>query len=173
MEGVGVITLDNPPVNALSFAYCAKLLAAIEAAERDPEIKAVVITGANGLFSAGADVNDFQHEPPPNRHDDSRRDRRDRGKQQNVRRGDRRQLPRRRLELALACDYRVRIAALEARTAGDQARAPAGRRRNAAAAAADRRAGRAGVHAQGLAGHGRSARLELGILDEVVDGRRR
>src|SRR5579871_1091660 len=66
MEGVRVITLDNPPVNALSFEYCAQLLAAIEAAERDAEIKAVVITGANGLFSAGADVNDFQREPPPN-----------------------------------------------------------------------------------------------------------
>ncbi len=64
MEGVRVITLDNPPVNALSFAYCAQLLAVVEAAERDPEIKAVVITGANGLFSAGADVNDFKNELP-------------------------------------------------------------------------------------------------------------
>ncbi len=61
---VHVITLDNPPVNALSFAYCARLFAEIEAAHADDTVEAVVITGANGLFSAGADVNDFQHEPP-------------------------------------------------------------------------------------------------------------
>jgi 3-hydroxyacyl-CoA dehydrogenase len=61
---VHVITLDNPPVNALSFAYCARLFAEIEAAHADDAVEAVVITGANGLFSAGADVNDFQHEPP-------------------------------------------------------------------------------------------------------------
>lgn len=61
---VRVITLDNPPVNALSFAYCAKLLAEIHAAHSDDAVEAVVITGANGLFSAGADVNDFQAEMP-------------------------------------------------------------------------------------------------------------
>jgi 3-hydroxyacyl-CoA dehydrogenase len=63
MEAVRVITLDNPPVNALSFAYSALVLAAVEAAEGDPAVEAVVITGANGLFSAGADVNDFQNVP--------------------------------------------------------------------------------------------------------------
>ena len=65
MDGVKVITLDNPPVNALSFAYSAKLLQAVEAAEADPAVKTVVFTGANGLFSAGADVNDFASEPDP------------------------------------------------------------------------------------------------------------
>lgn len=63
---IRVITLDNPPVNALSFAYCAKLLAEIEAAHADDGVEAVVITGANGLFSAGADVNDFNTELPEN-----------------------------------------------------------------------------------------------------------
>jgi 3-hydroxyacyl-CoA dehydrogenase len=63
---VCIVTLDNPPVNALSFAYCAKLFAELEAAHADDAVQAVVITGANGLFSAGADVNDFQHEPPKN-----------------------------------------------------------------------------------------------------------
>lgn len=61
---IRVITLDNPPVNALSFAYCAKLLDEIHAAHSDDAIEAIVITGANGLFSAGADVNDFQAEMP-------------------------------------------------------------------------------------------------------------
>ena len=58
-----VITLDNPPVNALSFAYSAQLLQQIQAADADPNISAVIITGANGLFSGGADINDFQNEP--------------------------------------------------------------------------------------------------------------
>lgn len=62
---VRVITLDNPPVNSLSFALSAELVPVIEAASADPAIKAVVFTGANGQFSAGADVNDFNTEPTP------------------------------------------------------------------------------------------------------------
>jgi 3-hydroxyacyl-CoA dehydrogenase len=62
---VRIITLDNPPVNALSFAYCAKLLKEIQAAHGDDAVEAIVLTGANGLFSAGADVNDFSDELPP------------------------------------------------------------------------------------------------------------
>jgi 3-hydroxyacyl-CoA dehydrogenase len=61
---VRVITLDNPPVNALSFAYCAKLYEAIEAAHADDSVEAIAFTGANGLFSGGADVNDFNNELP-------------------------------------------------------------------------------------------------------------
>ncbi|HEY1978152.1 MAG TPA: 3-hydroxyacyl-CoA dehydrogenase NAD-binding domain-containing protein [Candidatus Baltobacteraceae bacterium] len=64
-DGVRVITLDNPPVNALSFAYSAELLNTVEAAEADPGVKAIIFTGANGLFSGGADVNDFSTEPTP------------------------------------------------------------------------------------------------------------
>ncbi|MBV8655093.1 MAG: enoyl-CoA hydratase/isomerase family protein, partial [Candidatus Eremiobacteraeota bacterium] len=64
-DGVRVLTLDNPPVNALSFAFSAELLKAVEAAEADDAIKAVVFTGANGLFSGGADINDFSTEPTP------------------------------------------------------------------------------------------------------------
>ncbi|MFY9885180.1 MAG: enoyl-CoA hydratase/isomerase family protein, partial [Candidatus Cybelea sp.] len=63
---VAVITLDNPPVNALSFSYCARLIETLEAAHADDAVQAVVFTGANGLFSAGADVNDFNRELPRN-----------------------------------------------------------------------------------------------------------
>ncbi len=56
-----LITLDNPPVNALSFKYSEKILKEIEDAERDPSVTTVTITGANGFFSAGVDVNDFQN----------------------------------------------------------------------------------------------------------------
>jgi len=64
-QRAAVITLDNPPVNALSFAYCKALLETIEVAHGNDAVEAVVFTGANGLFSAGADVNDFNAEIPP------------------------------------------------------------------------------------------------------------
>ncbi len=59
-----VIELDNPPVNALSFAYCAKLSAQLAAAYADDAVEAIIFAGRNGLFSAGADVNDFLNELP-------------------------------------------------------------------------------------------------------------
>ncbi|MBV8491802.1 MAG: enoyl-CoA hydratase/isomerase family protein [Candidatus Eremiobacteraeota bacterium] len=62
-DGVRVLTLDNAPVNALSFAFSAQVLAAVEAAEADASVKAIVFTGANNIFSGGADVNDFTTEP--------------------------------------------------------------------------------------------------------------
>ncbi|MFN2449681.1 MAG: enoyl-CoA hydratase-related protein, partial [Candidatus Baltobacteraceae bacterium] len=60
---IAIITLDNPPVNALSFAYSAQLLAQVQSAENDASVEAVVFTGANEIFSAGADINDFVNEP--------------------------------------------------------------------------------------------------------------
>ncbi len=65
MSDVRVVTLDNPPLNTLSFAYCAKLLAELKAAHADDSVGALVISGANGLFSAGADINDFNQELTP------------------------------------------------------------------------------------------------------------
>ena len=62
---IRVVTIDNPPVNALSFALSGELQPAIESADKDASVKAVIITGANGLFSGGADVNDFLTEPSP------------------------------------------------------------------------------------------------------------
>jgi 3-hydroxyacyl-CoA dehydrogenase len=64
-DGVRVVTLDNPPANALSFALSAELVPVIEAANADPAVKAIVFTGAGGKFSFGADINDFSTEPTP------------------------------------------------------------------------------------------------------------
>ena len=64
-DGVRLITLDNPPVNALSFALSAELLPLLQAAEADASITTVIVTGANGLFSGGADINDFGTQPTP------------------------------------------------------------------------------------------------------------
>lgn len=51
------LTLGRPTArNALDSALLAELVDALDAAERDPELRGVLITGAGGTFSAGADV---------------------------------------------------------------------------------------------------------------------
>ncbi|HWT07374.1 MAG TPA: enoyl-CoA hydratase/isomerase family protein, partial [Xanthomonadales bacterium] len=62
-DGVRLITLDNPPVNALSYALSAELVPLIESADNDASVTTVIFTGANGMFSGGADVNDFTTVP--------------------------------------------------------------------------------------------------------------
>ena len=52
MEGpVAVVTLDNPPVNALSHAVREGLDQALKRARGDPQVKAIVLMGAGRLFS--------------------------------------------------------------------------------------------------------------------------
>lgn len=57
-EGVAVITLNRPPVNALNSQLIADIDEAVGFAE-DSEVRAVVITGAPH-FAAGADITGFQ-----------------------------------------------------------------------------------------------------------------
>lgn len=56
--GVAVIRLDNPKVNALSTTLLGQLEAAARALTDDPP-GAVVITGGDRLFAAGADIGEF------------------------------------------------------------------------------------------------------------------
>lgn len=56
---VAIITLNNPPVNALSPGVLEGILAAMEAVEYDPEIKTAVLAGAGSTFIAGADIKEF------------------------------------------------------------------------------------------------------------------
>jgi enoyl-CoA hydratase len=57
-DGVAVITLNNPKVNALSRAVLAEVRAAAEDMIADPP-GAVVITGGERIFAAGADITEF------------------------------------------------------------------------------------------------------------------
>ena len=63
--GVFVVTIDNPPVNALGVDVRRGLVAAIEAAEADANAAAVVIVGAGRNFIAGADIREFGQTPQP------------------------------------------------------------------------------------------------------------
>ncbi len=58
-EGVSLITLDNPPVNALSGGLRAGLQAELDRAFSDPAIGAVVVICAGRTFIAGADITEF------------------------------------------------------------------------------------------------------------------
>ncbi|MEE8400210.1 MAG: enoyl-CoA hydratase/isomerase family protein [Desulfobacterales bacterium] len=60
-EGVAVITLNRPDKrNALSTAMRQEIVSALEAMEKDDNIKAVVLTGAGPGFCAGFDLAEFQ-----------------------------------------------------------------------------------------------------------------
>jgi 3-hydroxyacyl-CoA dehydrogenase len=62
-SGVALITIDNPPVNALAHPVRKALLAAIEEADADSSLKAIVLHGAGKNFIAGADIREFDKPP--------------------------------------------------------------------------------------------------------------
>ena len=57
--GIAIITLDNPPVNALSHHLRQPLFAAIEAARDDDAVQGLVIACAGRTFVSGADISEF------------------------------------------------------------------------------------------------------------------
>jgi 3-hydroxyacyl-CoA dehydrogenase len=57
--GIAVITVDNPPVNALKHAVRAGIRDAFAAARDDAAVDAIVLTGAGRTFMAGADITEF------------------------------------------------------------------------------------------------------------------
>ena len=67
---IGVITVDNPPVNALSPGVPQGIVDALDKGNADPAVKAMVLIGAGRSFIAGADIRQFgkaQAAPPPTR----------------------------------------------------------------------------------------------------------
>lgn len=61
---VGVIIVDNPPVNALSPGVDEGILEGLATANVDPQVKAIVLIGAGRSFIAGADIRQFGKRPP-------------------------------------------------------------------------------------------------------------
>ena len=60
-----LVTIDHAPVNALSADVRRGLLAAIEAADAERAVEAVLIIGAGRNFIAGADIREFGKPPVP------------------------------------------------------------------------------------------------------------
>ena len=58
-DGIAVIAVDNPPVNALSQAVRAGLAAAVARLAGDDQARAGVIYGTGRTFIAGADIREF------------------------------------------------------------------------------------------------------------------
>ena len=74
-DGVAVLVIDNPPVNALDLAVREALTAALGALAEDGGVAAAVITGTGRTFIAGADIRELERAvwdhavEPPDFHD--------------------------------------------------------------------------------------------------------
>ncbi|HEU0216750.1 MAG TPA: 3-hydroxyacyl-CoA dehydrogenase NAD-binding domain-containing protein [Stellaceae bacterium] len=67
---IGIITVDNPPVNALSPGVPQGIVDALDKGNADAAVKAMVLIGAGRSFIAGADIRQFGKgpaTPPPTR----------------------------------------------------------------------------------------------------------
>ncbi|MFC7704334.1 3-hydroxyacyl-CoA dehydrogenase NAD-binding domain-containing protein [Plastorhodobacter daqingensis] len=62
---IAIVTIDNPPVNALSRALRQDLLSAAASLDADTAVRAVVLCCAGRTFVAGADVSEFGRPPEP------------------------------------------------------------------------------------------------------------
>ena len=61
IDGVAILTIDNPPVNALSRDLRQALLEHIDAVAEDDTVRATVLVGKHDVFIAGADLKEFGH----------------------------------------------------------------------------------------------------------------
>ncbi|HTB77678.1 MAG TPA: 3-hydroxyacyl-CoA dehydrogenase NAD-binding domain-containing protein [Polyangiaceae bacterium] len=60
---IGVVSVDNPPVNALGQAVRQGLIDALEKALADTSVQAIVLIGKGRTFVAGADISEFGKPP--------------------------------------------------------------------------------------------------------------
>jgi len=59
-EGVGMIILNRPKIlNALNLTLIDELVAELEKLDKDPDIRAILLTGNEKAFAAGADINEM------------------------------------------------------------------------------------------------------------------
>ena len=59
IDDISIVTIDNPPVNALSAAVASGIAATVTQIEKDETAKGVVFIGAGRTFIAGADIKEF------------------------------------------------------------------------------------------------------------------
>ncbi len=59
-NGVAIMTIDNPPMNALSAPVLADMKEAIQEALNDDTARVIIVTGAGKAFIAGADITEIQ-----------------------------------------------------------------------------------------------------------------
>lgn len=62
-DGIAVVTIDNPPVNALSEGVRTGLYEAVTQANADDSVKAILIICAGRTYIAGADIREFGQPP--------------------------------------------------------------------------------------------------------------
>lgn len=58
-DTVGIITIDNPPVNVLSSDVCEHIERCLDAVAFNPALEATILIGAGRTFVAGADINEL------------------------------------------------------------------------------------------------------------------
>ncbi len=64
-DGIGVITIDSPPVNALGVNTRRGIAEGLDKAWADKSVKAIVLICAGRTFFAGADISEFGKPPQP------------------------------------------------------------------------------------------------------------
>ena len=60
---IGLLWIDNPPINALGYSVRKGLIDGVAAAEKDDDIKAIVVICRGRTFCAGADIREFGKPP--------------------------------------------------------------------------------------------------------------
>ena len=59
IDGIAVVTMNNPPVNGLGYDNRRGIADGFAKGNADPAVKAIVLTGAGKAFSGGADIREF------------------------------------------------------------------------------------------------------------------
>ena len=62
---IGIVWIDNPPVNAISHAVREGLIEAVRSAAEDDSIEGLVLACRGRTFMAGADIAEFASGPKP------------------------------------------------------------------------------------------------------------
>ncbi|MEX2525817.1 MAG: 3-hydroxyacyl-CoA dehydrogenase NAD-binding domain-containing protein [Gammaproteobacteria bacterium] len=62
-DGIAIISLNHPPVNSLGHALRSAIKVNLDRAVDDPDVSAILVTGNDAMFSAGADITEFDSGP--------------------------------------------------------------------------------------------------------------